>query len=78
MMERKTIRKWFWVWEFDKEEQWLNTMAQSGWVLDSVGFCKYNFVKCGPGEYTVRLRQSFEHFIRLCSKRSNGTLNRNE
>ena len=55
MMERKTIRKWFWVWEFDKEEQWLNTMAQSGWVLDSVGFCKYNFVKCEPGEYTVRL-----------------------
>ena len=54
-MERKTIRKWFWVWEFDKEEQWLNTMAQSGWVLDSVGFCKYNFVKCEPGEYTVRL-----------------------
>ena len=29
----KTIKKWFWVWEFDKEEQWLNTMAQSGWVL---------------------------------------------
>ena len=55
MMERKTIRKWFWVWEFDKEEQWLNTMAQSGWVLDSVGFCKYNFVRCEPGEYTVRL-----------------------
>ncbi len=54
-MERKTIRKWFWVWEFDKEEQWLNTMAQTGWVLDSVGFCKYNFVKCEPGEYTVRL-----------------------
>jgi len=54
-MERKTIRKWFWVWEFDKEEQWLNTMAQTGWVLDSVGFCKYTFVKCEPGEYTVRL-----------------------
>ena len=55
MSERKTIRKWMWVWEFDKEEDWLNTMAQSGWVLDGVGFAKYHFVKCEPGEYTVRL-----------------------
>ncbi|MBR6585518.1 MAG: DUF2812 domain-containing protein [Firmicutes bacterium] len=55
MMERKTVRRWFWVWDFDKEDQWLNEMALSGWVLDSVGFCKYNFVKCEPGEYTVRL-----------------------
>ena len=54
-MECKTVRKWFWVWAFDKEDQWLNEMALSGWVLDSVGFCKYNFVKCEPGEYTVRL-----------------------
>ena len=55
MKERKTIRKWMWVWEFDKEEDWLNTMAQSGWVLDGIGFAKYHFVKCEPGEYTVRL-----------------------
>ena len=50
-----TIRKWIWVWDFDKEEQWLNTMAQQGWVLDRVGFCRYEFVRCEPGEYTVRL-----------------------
>ena len=43
------------MWDFDKEDQWLNEMALSGWVLDSVGFCKYNFVRCEPGEYTVRL-----------------------
>ena len=55
MSERMTIRKWIWVWEFDKEEQWLNTMAQQGWVLDRVGFCRYEFVKCEPGEYIVRL-----------------------
>lgn len=55
MIERKTIKKWFWVWEFEKEEQWLNTMVQSGWVLDSVGFCKYHFVACEPGAYNVRL-----------------------
>ena len=54
-MERKIVKKWIWIWEYDKEEQWLNAMAQSGWVLDKVGFCRYEFVPCEPGEYTVRL-----------------------
>lgn len=54
-MERKSIRKWIWVWDFDKEERWLNAMAQQGWVLDGLGFCRYEFVRCQPGEYTVRL-----------------------
>lgn len=54
-MERKTVYKWFWAWEFEKEERWLNAMAQSGWVLDGVGFCTYHFMPCEPGEYTVRL-----------------------
>ena len=55
MEKRKTIRKWFWVWEFEKEEQWLNEMALNGWALDGVGLCEYRFVACEPGEYTVRL-----------------------
>ena len=54
-MERKIVRKWVWVWDFDREEQWLNTMVQSGWVLDKLGFCRYEFIPCEPGEYTVRL-----------------------
>ena len=53
----KTIKKWFWVWEFDKEEQWLNTIAQSGWVLTKVGFASYTFAPCEPGAYTVRLEK---------------------
>ena len=56
MSERKTIQKWFWVWEFEKEEEWLNDMALQGWVLDGIGFCKYHFVHCKPGEYIVRLQ----------------------
>ena len=28
MSETKTMHKWFWVWEFEKEERWLNEMAQ--------------------------------------------------
>lgn len=55
MKEIKTIYKWFWVWDFEKEEAWLNEMAENGWVLDGVGFCRYTFIKCEPGEYTVRL-----------------------
>ncbi len=54
-MESKTIRKWFWVWDFEKEEEWLNEMALNGWVLESVAFCSYHFVRCDPGEYSVRL-----------------------
>ena len=53
-MERKTMTRWFWVWQFEKEEEWLNEMAASGWALESVGFCRYTFVRCEPGEYTVR------------------------
>ena len=55
MSERMTVKKWIWVWDFDKEERWLNSMAQQGWVLDGLGFCRYEFVRCEPGEYIVRL-----------------------
>ncbi len=55
MESRRTIRKWYWVWDFEKEENWLNDMAMNGWVLESVSFCNYHFVKCEPGEYSVRL-----------------------
>ena len=54
-MERKRIKKCFWVWQFEEEERWLNTMALEGWVLDRVGFFGYEFLRCEPGEYTVRL-----------------------
>lgn len=54
-MSRKTIHKWYWVWDFEKEENWLNEMALQGWVLDSVGFCTFRFIASEPGEYIVRL-----------------------
>ena len=64
-MERKTVRKWVWAWDFEKEEQWLNAMAASGWLLDGVGWCTYHFVACEPGSYTVRLemRDHDENYI---------------
>lgn len=55
MKETKTVYKMFFVWDFDKEEQWLNEMALAGWALIRVGWFNYTFEACEPGEYTVRL-----------------------
>ncbi len=55
MNEIKTLHKWFWVWDSEKEEKWLNQMAADGWTLISVGFCSYTFEKSEPGEYIIRL-----------------------
>lgn len=52
---RKTVRKWFWIWDFDKEERWLNEMAAKGLALTSVGWCRYDFEDSLPGEYRVAL-----------------------
>ena len=54
-METKKVTRWYWVWDYEKEELWLNTMAQEGWALSRVGFCTYYFEKTEPGEYIVRL-----------------------
>ena len=53
---RQIIRKWFWVWDFEKEEKWLNEMAAKGLSLVSVGFCKYEFEDSMPGEYKICLQ----------------------
>jgi len=53
---RRTIRKLFFVWDFDKEEKWLNEMAAKGLCLVSVGFCKYEFEDFVPGEYRICLQ----------------------
>ena len=54
MSDRMTVRKWFWAWDYEKEEKWLNEMAMQGWALTSVGFCKYSFKRSEPGEYIIR------------------------
>ena len=68
-MERKTVTKWFWVWQFEKEEEWLNEMAANGWVLESVGFCRYTFVRCEPGTYSVRItkKSGAERTVDICT-----------
>lgn len=58
MREKKTVFKLFFVWDFEKEERWLNEMVQEGWVLDNTGFSFYTFVRCEPGEYIIRLEMN--------------------
>ena len=55
MTETITKYRWFWVWDFEKEERWLNEMAASGWALSDVGYCVYTFERTEDSEYTVRL-----------------------
>ena len=55
MTERMTKYRWFWVWDFEKEERWLNEMAANVWTLVEVGYCRYTFEKTDDTEYTVRL-----------------------
>ena len=57
---RKVIHKWFWAWEADKEEKWLAEMSAKGLGLASVGFGRYEFEDCTPGEYQYRL-EFLEH-----------------
>lgn len=56
--ERKNVHRWIWVWNFEKEEIWLNEMAMQGWVLEEIGFCTYHFARCEPGEYIVRMEMA--------------------
>ena len=52
---RRVIHKCFWLWNFDKEEKWLNEMAAKGFALSSVGYCRYEFEESGSDIYHIRL-----------------------
>ena len=52
---RKVIHKVFWAWQAEKEEAWLNEMSAMGLALVAVGFCRYEFEDCTPGEYQYRI-----------------------
>lgn len=58
---RRTVKKLFFIWNFDKEERWLNEMAAKGLCLISVGFCRYEFEDCLPGEFKICLQLLEKH-----------------
>ncbi len=53
---RKSVFKFFGVWDYEREERWLNEMAAKGLSLVSMSFCKYIFEETKPSEYTIRLQ----------------------
>ncbi|MFS0560376.1 DUF2812 domain-containing protein [Terribacillus sp. 179-K 1B1 HS] len=55
MTERKKIRKWFSAWSDQKEEVWLQRMAQEGWQLDHYGLFTYTFKAAPPTKLIYRL-----------------------
>ena len=82
MSETKTLHKWFWVWEFEKEERWLNEMAQEGWALKKASFCTFVFEKTEPGEYIIRVEtldnsSDFENFMEELGAESTSAAKRN-
>lgn len=52
----RVIRKIFWVWDYEKEEQWINKMAAQGLELTGVSVARYAFREGTPGEYEYRLQ----------------------
>lgn len=52
---KKTIYKFYWAWQFDKEEKWLNECSAKGLHLCDVGICRYTFEEGEPGAYSHKL-----------------------
>ncbi|MFA6831364.1 MAG: DUF2812 domain-containing protein [Bacteroidaceae bacterium] len=52
---KKTIFRTFFIWEYEKEEKWLNKMSSKGWQLVNARLLKYVFEKGEPNEYIYRL-----------------------
>ncbi len=51
----KVVHKMYPVWDLDREEVWLNNMADEGYILSRPGKFRYEFEKCEPGKYKVKV-----------------------
>lgn len=52
--ETKRLFKSFFVWNENKEQEWLEEMSSKGWHLKDVGFMNYLFKKGTPKRYIYR------------------------
>ena len=56
MKGQVTRFKWFWVWQDNAEERWLEEMSRKGYHLSSVNIpCIYTFTISEPVNYSYRL-----------------------
>lgn len=58
---RHKVRKLFFIWDYDKEEKWLNDMAAKGMNLVSASFFNFVFEEGTPGEYEYHLEWMKHH-----------------
>lgn len=71
--EKMTKFKWFWAWDDEKEEKWLEAMSQNGWHLVDPGFpCVYHFIKGEARSYSYHLDfrtgsfKSLQEYLQIC------------
>jgi hypothetical protein len=50
-----SVRRLYFVWDFEKQEKWLSVMAEKGLHLKNVGFGRFDFEEGEPGGYTYRM-----------------------
>ncbi len=50
----KRVYKFFFIWELDKEEAWINDMASHGYSLVSAGRLSFDFEETEPGQYKYK------------------------
>jgi hypothetical protein len=77
LMKQEIVRKskWFWPWQDDKEEAWLEEMSHQGLHLKQAQImAQYDFVPGQPTDYTYRLdfqssfqKQKKDEYLRLFS-----------
>ena len=54
--DKKTVFKWFTIFQYEKEQEYLGKMHAKGWKLKRVsGLGFYHFVKCEPEEMVYQL-----------------------
>ena len=53
-MKTKTVLRWFWAWQDEEEERWLEEMARQGWHLLRGGLV-FRFERGEPREMRYRL-----------------------
>ena len=68
-METKKQFKWFTIFEYEKEQEYLQQMHRSGWKFVKVtGFGMYHFKKCSPQDEFFANRKTNRKEKKKCKK----------
>ena len=51
---RRVIHKFFWIWQLEKEQAWINEMASHGYSLEHAGRLTFEFDETEPDKYIYK------------------------